>query len=119
MRDIPFETKASMRLLSFGPIEGSMVRWTYHDGSTWAVLLYDNDVLIGWACITKQEEPHPVIGVYIANTRRGSGYAKLLVSAMLSIYSNEIDSVVYAVAENWPKYVEVIEQAGFTHREWE
>ena len=119
MSEVAARVKIQMRALSFGPLEGSMHRWTYHDGSTYAALLFNEGGLVGWACLTKQEEPHPVVGVYVSETERGSGKAKLLLNALLQVYGPPVNTPVYAVAENYKQYPSILEANGYTHLEWE
>lgn len=113
-----------LRELSLGPYAGTMVRWSYHDGSTWALVLFLGEGMraeniAGWCVVTAQEEPYPVIGVFVDPAYRGHGHATRLVSASLTFMRQHITTdKIYAVAERWPQYERLIAQAGYEHLEW-
>ncbi len=102
-----------------------MVRWSYHDGSTWAMVLFEGtkreaSAIVGWAVFTLQEAEHPIIGVYVAPNRRGLGYGTTLVQRLLAECRDKVcRGHVYAVADWWPKYPELIQSFGFSHLEWD
>ncbi len=120
MADVPSEWRPRLRELSFGPYKGSMWRWSYHDGSTWVVVLFVNKMLVGWSCMTCQEEPYPVLGVYVDDDLRGQNYAYDLVVKLLQHCREKVtDGKVYAVNNYWPHYKALIERFGWQHLEWE
>jgi GNAT superfamily N-acetyltransferase len=125
MSEVPASWKPRLRELSYGPYDGTMVRWTYHDGSTWTAILFEKDELepqniVGWAVFTLQEEPHPVIGVFTDPGYRGCGYASQLVEYLLEECAQYVPHErIYAVSANFAEYGELIEAAGFEHLEWE
>jgi RimJ/RimL family protein N-acetyltransferase len=131
VKDIPETWKIKLRELCLppgrnDPAGGTMYRWTYHDGSTWAYILFDGPeahpfYIAGWAAMTLEEEPEPVIGVYVDNESRAQGFASLLVAGLLRVGANQIKekgSKVIAVDSRFPKYRRLIENAGFIHKEW-
>lgn len=109
------------------PAGGTMYRWTYHDGSTWMVFAFHGPTfmapgdIVGWACLTLEEEPQPVIGVYVDPKVRGVGYGSYLVQQLLMMNHKLIDHFggeVIAVQDRFPKYKELIEAAGFKQKDW-
>ncbi len=125
MGDVPQWWRPRLRRLSMGPVEGSMVRWSYHDGSTWASVMFEGtrrhpSAIVGWAVFTLQEAEHPIIGVYVDDAKRGHGYATRLVRDLLDECADYVPGpYIYAVADWWPKYVELIAEYGFEHLEWD
>jgi len=124
MSDVPEEWKPRLRELSLGPYEGSMVRWTYHDGSTWVALLFESRTptprsLVAWSVLTLQEADIPVIGVFVDPERRGLGYATDLVGFILKTSKPYIKDKILAVLSWWPKYSELIKEAGYEPIEWD
>ncbi len=119
MADVPTEWRPRMRELTFGPYKGSMWRWSFHDGSTWVAVLFVDKLLVGWSVLTLQEEPHPVLGVYVDSEFRGCNYAYDLVVRVLQGCREKIKDCVYAVSKYWPPYKELIERFGWKHLEWE
>lgn len=125
MAEVPLRWKAKLRRLSLGPVEGAMVRWSYHDGSTWALILFeghrrDPRAIVGWAVFTLQEARHPIIGVYVDNARRGLGYGTELVTRLLDECGHRVPyGKIYAVADWWPKYTALFANAGFKQLEWD
>ncbi len=125
MGAIPKRWKPRLRQLSMGSEEGAMVRWSYHDGSTWAAVLFeghyrDPSAIVGWAVFTLQEAAHPIIGVYVDPKCRGRGYATVLVKRLLEECKDRVPcGKIYAVADWWPKYTELIADAGFKQLEWD
>jgi GNAT superfamily N-acetyltransferase len=124
MGQIPSHWRQRLRDLSLGPIEGAMVRWSYHDGSTWAVVLFEGsertpEAIIGWSVFTLQEDEHPIIGTFVDPAKRGRGYGAELVRKLLHECRDRVPAgIIYAVGDWWPLYPELIEEAGFEHDEW-
>lgn len=124
MSDVPEHLRVRMRQLTDGPYAGTMWRWTFHDGSTWALLAFDGFKaeprdLVAWACVTNQEEPLSVLGVFVDELYRGDGLAARLVDDLVGITKEQLkDGPVYAVSERFPKYVEILEKHGLSHLEW-
>jgi len=125
MGDVPRRWLPKLRRLSLGPVEGAMVRWSYHDGSTWTNVLFeggrrDPRAIVGWAVFTLQEARHPIVGVYVDSSRRGLGYGTELVSRLLDACKDRVPhGRIYAVSDWWPKYAEVIAAAGFKQLDWD
>lgn len=139
MRQVPEPWKVRMRELSFGGHEGSMWRWTYHDGSTYAATIWLSNPsrncrnilappsiytepqsrLLAWACLTEQEEPIPVAGVYVDHSHRRRGLGQLVAGHLLAQRGLPVGSGCYAVAENWGHWPALIESFGLVHYEWE
>jgi GNAT superfamily N-acetyltransferase len=125
MADVPKRWRQRLRRLSLGSEEGAMVRWSYHDGSTWANVLFEGQrrdpaAIAGWAVFTLQEAEHPIIGVYVAPSRRGRGYGTRLVTGLLESCAHLVTTgKVYAVADWWPHYVPLLASFGFEHLEWD
>ena len=125
MGAIPRRWLPRLRQLSLGSEEGAMVRWSYHDGSTWAIVLFegtrrDPKAIVGWSVFTLQEAEHPIIGVYVDDSRRGFGYGVQLVTRLLDEHKHRArHGKLYAVADWWPKYTELIAAAGLKHLEWD
>jgi GNAT superfamily N-acetyltransferase len=132
MEDIPDDWKDQLRDLclppgKFDPAGGTMYRWTFHDGSTWAFIAFsepelDSHKIVGWAALTQQEEPHNVIGVYVGSEHRGKGLAKQLISGLLLAcekVATDYSNVVIAVSERYSKYASIISAHGFTHKDWD
>jgi len=114
-----------MRELTDGPYEGTMWRWTYHDGSTWVLLCFDSQVtprandLVAWAVLTNQEEPHTVLGLYVDELYRGDGLAKKLCHTICTLGRDKVKhGIVYAVSKRFSKYPEILAQHGLTFQEW-
>lgn len=119
-----------MRELSFGGYHGTMWRWTFQTGNCWAAVGfgcqpppagYLPSDMVGWACWTEEDEPHPVVGTYVDKTKRKYGYGSQLSRSLLD--SRKVrrhpGSIVYAVAANWPSWPALIQEAGFTFAPWE
>lgn len=127
MTDVPDEWRPRMRELSLGPYDGTMYRWTFQNGSCWALVLFEGYSLhprniVGWACLTMEDEPYPVVGVYVDPEMRGNGYAGQLVASLLELaraYILEAGGEVAAVSSRFKRYPELIEGAGYEFREWE
>lgn len=125
MADVPQRWRPRLRRLSVGSEEGAMVRWSYHDGSTWAAVLFEGhrrepNAIVGWGVFTLQEAEHPIVGVYVAPDKRGRGYASKLVTRLLDECGHRVPhGKIYAVADWWPKYIELFAAAGFEHLEWD
>lgn len=101
-----------------------MVRWSYHDGSTWATVMLRGPGqnprnIVGWAVCTLQEDEHPILGTYVAPAHRGQGLGEQLVTVLLQECRSFLTGpLIYAVGDWWPKYGELIERAGYAHEEW-
>ena len=125
MADVPQRWRPRLRRLTMGPEEGAMVRWSYHDGSTWALVLFEGTrrepaAIAGWAVFTLQEADHPIVGVYVDPKRRSLGYGTDLVRRLLEECNDKVPrGRIYAVAEWWPKYTELIAGAGFRQLDWD
>lgn len=131
MGNVPEEWKDKARTLCLppgrlDPAGGTMYRWSFHDGSTWACFVFPGTELnpssmLGWACITLQEEPEPVIGVYVDSYHRGKGIASQLISVLLTASHKIVEqgSEIIAVQDRYPKYKELIEKAGYVQKNWE
>ena len=125
MAEVPKWWRPSLRKLSLGPVEGAMVRWSYHDGSTWTTILFRGarrhpNAIVGWAVFTLQEADHPIVGVYVHEDHRNLGYGTELVSRLLDKCKQLVPrGKIYAVGDWWPKYVDLIAAAGFEHLEWD
>lgn len=118
MKKLPKEWKPRLRELSLGPYDGSMYRWTFHDGSTWAAVLFLGKEIVGWACLTEQEEEYPVVGIYISDQWRGIGLAEDLLVALLQLVK-PTSRTILAVADSYPKYPELLNSMGYLYRPWE
>jgi len=132
MSDVPDDWKERLRELCLppgrmDPAGGTMYRWSHHDGSTWAYVAFEGPVvhpyfIQGWAAITFEEEPEPVLGVFVAPEHRGKGLARTLVTGTLELARAQITEYggeVIAVSTRYPAYKTLIESAGFTHKDWE
>lgn len=119
-----------MRELSFGAYSGTMWRWTFQSGACWVALGfgchpppagYEPEHIVGWACWTEEEEPHPVVGAYVDKEYRQAGYATQLARGLLEgrRCRRPPGSIVFAVATYWPAWAGLITEAGFTFTEWE
>jgi GNAT superfamily N-acetyltransferase len=107
----------------------AMSRWIYQSGECYAAIIFEGsapemkaDQIVGWACITWEDEPHPVLGVYVDEDYRKQGYAPVAVHALLSCFSDgitESGSIVRAVTSRWPKYKELIRAHGFAVHSYE
>jgi len=102
-----------------------MVRWSYHDGSTWTMVLFDGprrnaEAIVGWAVLTLQEGKHPIVGAYLHEEHRGRGHGTALVRGLLDECKDFVPhGRIYAVSDWWPKYGALIAEAGFSLVEWE
>ena len=78
--------------------------------------------ICAWACITCEDMPEPVIGVYVDEARRGRGIAERLV-AMLMLLAKQVipddTENIYAVSKRWEKYKRLVEAAGYELKEWD
>jgi GNAT superfamily N-acetyltransferase len=121
MGDVPSLWKPELRRLSYGEYAGGMWQWTYHDGSTWLAIIAEGqltpDNFKGWAAITKEEEPHPVVGVYVTPDRRGCGYAEDLVNHLLTMYPQD-PGYCYAASRYWDQWPRLLQRHGLSHLEW-
>ncbi len=130
MCDLPEAWRARLRELSFGAYNGTMWRWTYHRAACWVAIGfrrhppergYGPEDILGWACWTENEEPHPVMGAYVEEASRKAGYARQLADALLRHHRHRRPpgSIVIAVSGYWPAWPAIIEAAGFTHQNWD
>ena len=126
MADVPRRWRPALRRLSLGPVEGAMVRWSYHDGSTWTQVAFegqrrDPKAIVGWAVFTLQEAVHPIIGVYVSDSHRGQGYGTELVTSLLENCKDKVPAAgrIYAVSAWWPKYSDIVAAAGFKVLDWD
>lgn len=121
MADVPQQWRARLRELSYGDRAGGMWQWTFHDGSTWVSIMAEGALtpenFVGWAALTKEEEPLPVAGVYVRDDRRGSGYAEDLVNHLLTMYPQPAGEC-YAAKRYWPEWSRVLANHGLGHVEW-
>jgi len=128
MHELPVGYKARLRELSLGGYEPwGFWSWTFHDGSTWAAIAFEDrkrtaENIIGWAAVTEQIDMLPVVGCYVEKDRRGSGVAEDLIVLLLRnlIRRKVLESggSVYASTWRWPKYTEIIESAGLHCLDW-
>lgn len=124
MSDVPEEWKPRLRELSLGPYDGTMYRWTFQNGACWALVLFEGYALhprniVAWACLTCEDEPYPVVGVYVDPQTRGNGYAGQCVASLLELARGYIDDEVAAVSARFKRYPTLIRGAGYKFREWE
>ncbi len=119
MADLPPSQLPLMRELSFGREDGTMWRWTFSKGETYACLIEDEcGDLLGWSCITFDEDLLPMVGSYIDPEYRGQGLSTIVVRHMLKMANLPPSTPVYAVAENWPKWKTMLHEAELTYIEW-
>jgi GNAT superfamily N-acetyltransferase len=125
MAEVPKRWRSKLHKLSLGSVEGAMVRWSYHDGSTWTTILFEGDrrdpnAIIGWAVFTLQEARHPIIGVFVSKKHRRMGYGSKLVVRLLEECKDRVPhGKIYAVADWWPRYTTLIARFGFKQLEWD
>jgi GNAT superfamily N-acetyltransferase len=119
--DIGSHWASRLRELSYGEYAGGMWQWTYHDGSTYVAIMAEGKLtpenFVGWAAYTKEEEPHPVVGVYVRQDRRGYGYAEDLVDHLLTRYPLDPQEV-YAASRYWSEWPRVLAKHGLGFLEW-
>jgi GNAT superfamily N-acetyltransferase len=75
----------------------------------------------GWACLTFEDEPWPVVGVYVKEEKRGQGWAKDLVNSLLRIHRGSIlakGGKIYAAVDRFP-YRELCREHGYECVPWE
>ena len=125
MANVPRWWKPRLRKLSLGSFEGAMVRWSYHNGSTWTTVLFQGNrrhpnAIIGWAVFTLQEAKHPIIGVYVDEQHRKTGHGTELVRRLIDSCRDLVPhGKIYAVSDWWPKYEAIVETAGFRLLDWD
>lgn len=121
MADVPKAWGARLRELSYGAYAGGMYQWSYHDGSTWVAIMAEGKLspenFVGWAGITLEEEPLPVVGVYVTEARRGCGYAEDLVDHLFTVYP-QVSGECYAASRYWSEWPRVLARHGLAHVEW-
>jgi GNAT superfamily N-acetyltransferase len=121
MGDVPREWLSRLKVLSYGEYAGGMWGWSHHDGSTWCSIIAEGAMspenFVGWAAITKEEEPIPVVGVYVAEERRGCGYAEDLVNHLLTIYPQPPGDC-YAASRYWSEWPRCLARHGLGFKEW-
>lgn len=104
---------------------GVFYRWTYHDGSTWCLVLCEGKALakniVAWAGVSLQETSCPFVGVFVDSERRGYGYAEELVCGLLDYRRPVLEKFqhMYAASELYPKYKSILADRGWIHLEWE
>lgn len=118
MKKLPKTWLPRLRELSLGPYDGSMYRWTFHDGSTYAGVMLIGGEIVGWCCLTEQEETYPILGVYIQKDWRGYGLAKELIVNTLKVLNPETE-IILAVADMYSKYPEIISNLGYQYKSWD
>lgn len=110
-----------LRDLTFGrDAESPMYRWTHHSEAWCTRAAIWNAGVIGWSCLTLQDDYLPVAGVYVASSYRGRGIARALATYLLSALAQRFHAGmrVQAVSELWPKWPTVIRSVGFEFVEW-
>lgn len=123
IHELPVGWRTRLRELTLGPVAWGIWSWTFHDGSTWAAVLIEDDEPQAWAALTLQTDVLPVVGCYVPEARRGRGEGVELVRALLT-HLVEHDrvlsrgSAVFASTWRWPKYVELLESVGLRCLEW-
>lgn len=121
MADVPRHWRARLRELSYGEYAGGMWQWSYSDGSTWVSIMAEGKLspenFVGWAAITKEVEPLPVVGVYVKDERRGLGYAEDLVNHLLVMYPQP-PGECYAASRYWSEWPRCLSNHGLAHVEW-
>lgn len=127
MSEVPVGIKPRLRELTIGPVAWGTWSLTFHDGSTWCLIAFDDketpENAIGWAALTFQYDVLPMVGVFVDEPQRGKGLAGLILSSMLqNAIADEIlnrgDTVV-ASTWRWSNYEEVCESAGLKCQTWD
>ncbi len=127
MAKIPVGLRQKLREFTIGPVAWGLWSLTFHDGSTWAALAFDGEMLpenlMGWACITQEYDVHPMIGAYVSESHRRKGIASTVISALTwSLLGDGVLSpgdTVVATLSRWPRYVELLDGCGLVCVEWE
>lgn len=118
IKKLPESWKSRLRELSLGPYDGSMYRWSFHDGSTYAAVCLTGKDIIGWGCLTYQEDKYPIVGLYVSKEYRGCGIAEDILVQMLTVL-NPKSKVILAVKESYPKYPIILNRLGYLYQDWE
>ena len=125
MGDLPVGWRARLRdEFTIGPVGWGLWSCTHMDGSTWAlVATRDGGQIIGWACVSKEYDLNPMIGVYVAETERGRGTGRMLVQSILVqlLHTGALQpgDAILAATWRWPDYEEVIKGCGLICHPWE
>jgi GNAT superfamily N-acetyltransferase len=73
--------------------------------------------------VTHEVDYLPVVGVYVAQERRGEGLARLLVSSVLGYGLGQGYLVggqeIFCSDHRWARYPEILEGCGLRARAWE
>ena len=127
MGDLRPGLKHRFRELTYGPIAWGAWSWSFQDGSCWVALYFDGanqtaETMVAWAAVTAEVDTRPVIGCYVAETHRKKGIAELVISTLLRhlIASGKIEpeETLFAKADWFPKYPELLESLGLVYAEW-
>lgn len=129
VEDLPEDWRARLQELC-NPTDFAMWRWLFQSGPCYATVIGETHAgspllsrqILGWAGVTFNDGPNPVLGVFVDEHRRGEGLGVHVAAMALSYLSPQIKAaggVVAAVARRWPKYPALIEAAGFSHVEWD
>jgi GNAT superfamily N-acetyltransferase len=98
-----------------------MWQWTYATARTYFAVMAEGKMspenFVGWAAITKEVEPLPVVGVYVRDDRRGCGYAEDLVNHLLHMFPQP-PGECYAASRYWSEWPRVLANHGLSHLEW-
>lgn len=127
MSDVPVGYKPRLRELTIGPVAWGLWSLTFHDGSTWAVMAFDDEPaaesLIGWGALTYEYDELPMVGVYVGPDTRQRGVGSLLLTTLLRslIASGDLEygATVVASTARWPRYFELAESCGVNCVLWE
>ena len=126
MNETPEAVKMRLRELTFGrEYDSPMYAWTFNDGSCWAATLAtssgspDSCRIVAWACLTKEVDHFPVVGVYTDPNHRRKGLGRIAAGHLLERVSLDQGTPVYAVAANWRSWPEILRNHGLVHFEWE
>jgi GNAT superfamily N-acetyltransferase len=125
MRDVTPSWREALLTLTIKDF-WAMSRWVYQDGSCFTAINFDGKInsqsIDAWGCLTFEDEPWPVMGVFVRPESRGSGLASRLVVSLLAKHGAEIQrrgGYVYAAIARFPKYARLIHENGFTPIPWE
>lgn len=102
----------------------AMSRWYYQNGSCYVTIAAaggEQSEVFGWGCLTFEDEPWPVVGVFVREDCRGRGIACDLVESLFRIHRGAINTrggKVYAATQRFP-YERVCAKHGFECIPWE